>query len=220
ANTPGEDNGAAQGDFDLDGLGHTITIQGAGQSKTVIDATKLGDRVFKIFPGVTAFIRDLTILGGTAVDDGRSGSPGITMALGGGVNNAGTAELDRVTVYDCHAESGAGRDGTPGSSTAAGSAGMSALGGGIYNYGALTVDQCSVDSNGADGGNGGKGSTGDDASGLGGAGGISRGGGIYNLGSLTVFRSSISNNQANGGDRGQGGAHTTRARPAGRQGRR
>src|SRR5690242_9964558 len=60
-NQRGEDNGAAQGDLDLSGSGHAITIEGAGPSQTIIDAANLGDRIFKILPGVTAIIRDLTI---------------------------------------------------------------------------------------------------------------------------------------------------------------
>src|SRR5262245_27759298 len=57
ANSAGQENAAAQGDLDLTEAGRTVTIQGAGRDRTVIDATSL-DRVFQVFPKVTVVLRD------------------------------------------------------------------------------------------------------------------------------------------------------------------
>lgn len=71
ANSAGQENGSAQGDLDLTGAGHTITIRGAGAAATIIDGDKL-DRVFQILGGVTAVVSGLTIQNGVAQDGGTS----------------------------------------------------------------------------------------------------------------------------------------------------
>ena len=52
-----------------------LTIQGAGESQTTIDASLLGSRVFEVAPGAGVTMRDLKITGGHAADgtvrDGR-----------------------------------------------------------------------------------------------------------------------------------------------------
>ena len=215
-NTPGQDNGAARGDLDLTGVGHTITIQGTGMSATLIYGGKL-DRVFKIDAGVTVIIRDLTILGGAAIDSGASGAIlGTVGGAGGGLLNNGTTELDRVKFYSCIAAGVDGGSGTTGSP--AGAPGQTAMGGAIYNTGTLTLNQCLVDSNFAEGGNGGAGAITSDPSAAGGPGGFAYGAGIYNAGALTVSQSTISNNQAPAGDGGHGGVNNAGFGPQGGQG--
>jgi hypothetical protein len=190
ANTAGQENGAVQGDLDLTGANHTITIQEAGSAVggavTIIDGGKL-DRVFQVFPGVTAIIRNLTIVNGVAVDDGSYGAmPGAQFAEGGGILNAGSLALVGVDVLDC-AAAGASSGGN----------GKAAFGGGIYNSGALTLIQSIV---GGDIAQGNRGETGNlSSAGAGFSGGSAYGGGIYNRGSLTLTQSAIVENQANGG---------------------
>ena len=216
ANTIGQDNGAAQGDLDLTGAGHTITIQGAGSNRTRIDGGSI-DRIFKIYPGVTAIIRDLTIARGLALDPGPSGAVPLTeTAAGGGIFNSGTTELDRVQIENCAAVGGNGASGTAGSP--AGAAGDDAYGGGIYNRGTLTLNQCSLTVNSASGGTGGTGGTSTDPSGAGGAGGSAYAGGIFSIGSLTISQSTIGANQATGGPGGAGGVDTASIGPSGGQG--
>ena len=50
-----------------------LTIQGAGEGQTAINASLLGNRVFEIAPGANVTIRDLTIVGGHA-PDGSAGA--------------------------------------------------------------------------------------------------------------------------------------------------
>ena len=49
-----------------------LTIAGAGEGKTVLDATNLGNRVLEISAGATVTLSNLTITGAHAPD----GSPG------------------------------------------------------------------------------------------------------------------------------------------------
>src|SRR5262249_23166165 len=78
-NSAGHENAAAQGDVNLTGANHTITIQGAGAFgsghalATVIDGGML-DRVFQVDAGVTAIFDDLVIVGGVARDNGGAGT--------------------------------------------------------------------------------------------------------------------------------------------------
>ena len=197
ANSAGQENGSAQGDLDLTGAGHTITIRGAGAAATIIDGDKL-DRVFQILGGVTAVVSGLTIQNGVAQDGGTSGAkPGTEGSLGGGILNLGTATLSDVVVQNCLAAGGFGTNGIAGNLTAAGG-GLSAVGGGIFNSGTLTLIACAVIDDTAEGGKGGDGATGA-VDGSGGDGGGGSGGGIFNAGSLTVSQSTIAENNAYGG---------------------
>ena len=198
ANSAGQENGSNQGDLDLTGAGHTITIQGAGAAATIIDGGKL-DRVFQIFGGVTAVLSGLTIQNGVAQDGGTAGAmPGTEGSFGGGILNLGTATLNDVVVQNCLAAGGFGTNGTAGNVAAAAGGGLSALGGGIFNSGTLMLIASAVIDNTAEGGKGGDGATGA-VDGSGGAGGGGSGGGIFNGGSLTVFQSTIAENNADGG---------------------
>ena len=75
SNSAGQENAAAEGDLDIlaDG-GNSITITGAGGSSTFITQTVV-DRVFQIFGGANVTFENLTITGGTAVDDGSASAP-------------------------------------------------------------------------------------------------------------------------------------------------
>ena len=217
-NTAGHESAATQGDLNLTGVGHTITIQGKGAGVSVIDGG-FHDRVFQIASGVKAVLSGLTIADGKAQDGGVDGAlPGTQDALGGGILNDGTAVLDGVEITQCFAKGGSGKAGTPGGLTAAGGGGFSAAGGGIYNSGTMTLTRSLVDFNDAVGGDGGKGSSSGDPNGTGGAGGAGSGGGIFNAGSLTVTQSTIENNSATGGVGGAGGVNTVGFGPVGGRG--
>ena len=109
----GYEDAAAAGDLDIT---DDLIIGGAGAPDTVVDATISEDRVFHVLPGVTAEIASLTITGGSA-------------AIGGGILNVGSLELDSITVTK-NTASGVG-------------------GGGIYNSGTLTVSLSTVSENAA-----------------------------------------------------------------------
>lgn len=74
-----EDN-ATTGDLDIR---DNITIIGAGRTQTIIDGNQQ-DRIFEVFSGITATIRDLAI------------NNGITQWNGAGLMNAGTTNLANV----------------------------------------------------------------------------------------------------------------------------
>jgi hypothetical protein len=201
-NTNGQENGAAQGDLDLTGANHTLTIQGAGVGATVIDGGKL-DRVFQVASNVTAVFRNLTIRNGFAQDDGVPGNPLVTPdAHGGGILNAGTLTLDHVDVTG---NTASGANGVNGGPLADGSNGQAAEGGGIYSSGSLSLIDSTVDNNTANGGYGGNGGMGNEfIKGNGGNGGDSSGGGIFASGKLSLVQSTISNNNSFGGNAGDG----------------
>jgi hypothetical protein len=102
-------------------VGHTLVIQGAGPSQTIIDAGTL-DRAFEVFSNVTVIFRNLSIVNGQAVEDGTDGATNATSdAFGGGIlNQGGNVTLDNVHIADCKALGGPGR---------------AAAGGGIYSSG-------------------------------------------------------------------------------------
>ena len=62
----GED-AAATGDLDIT---QSVNILGAGAETTVIDASAIEDRIFDLFNSATVEIRDLTLTGGKASDNG------------------------------------------------------------------------------------------------------------------------------------------------------
>jgi CSLREA domain-containing protein len=83
---------AATGDLDLT---QTVVIRGANAETTIVDGADL-DRVFDVTSaGVTARLEDLTVRNGSVVD-------------GGGIRNAGTLTLTRVTVSGNQATADAG----------------------------------------------------------------------------------------------------------------
>ena len=152
----------------IDGNGATLLRNSPGQFRLLLI------NVFK-----TVKIKNLSFIGGHALDGEMSGDPG---ASGGAILNNGALTLSHVTISGSVAG-----DGGDGASIAP--AGGS--GGGIYNgvTGILTLKHVSMRSNNA--GNGGIGTL------TGGAGG--NGGAIANAGELTVKDSTIANNGAGNG---------------------
>lgn len=247
----GTDNNALTGGSgDLDVGDQGVTITGAGANKTIVDGDA-ADRVFDFVAG-TSELRDLTVTRGktpdggpgaaaTPVGDDSLGGSGESAegsgpddGDGGGIRNAGTLTLERVTVSN--SQTGAGGTATPagtavsnpggnGGAAVGGAGGSGGDGGGIANEGDgdLIVNDSIVSANVA--GNGGEGGGGGQAgggavggtsqSGSGGGGGY--GGGIFDGGgpgsSLTISRSVVSGNSAggggNGGDGGTGGTGTS-----------
>ncbi|HHM04641.1 MAG TPA: hypothetical protein ENJ19_02725 [Gammaproteobacteria bacterium] len=114
--TGGGESAAATGDLDIS---DDVTIKGAGQSATVIDAQNAGDRVMQIFSG-TVILQDLTLRNGAV--DGEGG--GLYIASGA-----------TVTINSCTIENNAATSGGAGN------------GGGIYNAGDLTLNKATVQNN-------------------------------------------------------------------------
>src|SRR5262249_26432489 len=133
------------GDLDLTQTSHRWIIQGAGPS-TIIDASRLQDRVFQIVnPGTQVVFQDVVIQGGLARDDGADGAlAGTTAGLGGGIfNNGGCLTLDNVVLQNNVARGGDGPPGQPG---------YNALGGGLFSTGgALSISASTLANNQANG---------------------------------------------------------------------
>jgi CSLREA domain-containing protein len=186
------ENTNASGDLDV--TAGTLTIAGAGQSATTIDAGGI-DRALDVLAGATLTVENLSIVGGklpagTNAAPTGPGSPGGPAATGGdsrgaeggagegggGVRNAGTLTLRNVAVSGNHAGDG-------------GAGGPSSDGGG-----------------GGNGTTGGGGSGGISGGGRGGSGGD--GGGIFNnAGTLTISDSTFGSNASGAGGGGGTGAN-------------
>src|SRR5205807_793131 len=65
----------SQGELSVAGTVHGLTIKGAGQTKTVLDACKLGPRALEVKSGATVTLQGLTITNGYA-RDGNVGQDG------------------------------------------------------------------------------------------------------------------------------------------------
>jgi hypothetical protein len=196
-NTSGHEGAARQGDLNLTAAGHTLVIQGAGPDVTVIDANEI-DRAFQVSAGVTVVFRDLSIVNGTAVDDGTDGAlPGTTDARGGAILcDGGNVTLDHVLLAYNAALGGVG--------------GHPAEGGGIWAHrGTLTIENSTLEHNFAMGGSGASG---------GADGGAADGGALFALNTMvTIVNSTFSNNLARGGT-GSAGSSGTFGSPGGRGG--
>jgi uncharacterized repeat protein (TIGR01451 family) len=145
------------GDLDIT---KTLTIVGAGAGKTVIDAQGI-DRVFDIASGAVVTIRKVTIVGGSAESTNVAGhehgggihnhgrlvleesslagnqvlrAPGVLPWGGGGLTNAGYAEVTNVSFSDNTVPDWLGNQGH---------------GGGIENLGTLIVSNATVAYNAA-----------------------------------------------------------------------
>lgn len=199
----GDDDTSATGDLDiLD----TLTITGAGQDQTFLDAADL-DRVLHILSGVSLTLSKLTLRNGTA-------------ATGGAVLNAGVLSISDVTISDSVAtDSGgglttlAGATSTLNLSTITNNQAPTA--GGVSNSGTLSLTDTTVADNSATTTDGGGllNSASADAT-------ISRstfvgnaatfsGGAITNAGTLTFVNSTLSTNSADtGGALSTSGAST------------
>ena len=144
-----------------------LTISGAGEGKSTIDASALANRVFEIPAGANVTIKDLTITGGRApagsfgaIGNGTNGGDGQPGANGGAILNAGTLTITDAAVTNSQAGGGGGGGGvlSPAIDPAAhgGAGGPRGSGGAIFSTGALTLTGVTIAGNqsGA-GGNGG-----------------------------------------------------------------
>jgi CSLREA domain-containing protein len=238
---PNNDDLNASGAGDLDVGGDGVLIEGVDDTQTSVDGI-FADRVFDFHAG-TSELRDLTVTNGqtpngdpgpgtTMVGNDSVGDSGSSVAGGGvddgdggGIRNAASLTLTRVTVVNNH--TGAGGAGTAagtggdnggggGGAAVGGSGGSGGNGGGIANDadGELTVNDSVVSNNVA--GNGGTAGAGGEGGGgvvggtsQGGSGGSGgNGGGIYQEGgsaALTISRSTVTGNGAGGGGNGGDG---------------
>ena len=205
------EDGNTKGDLDISS---DVTLDGAGESTTTIDAADL-DRAVEVLSG-TVTIEGLTLTNGT--------SP--AGEAGGAIRNAGTLTVENSRISDSVTGNGVAGSVSTGSTGGTGAAGGPALGGsggpggaggGIANVGTLSVIATRVTGNmtgagggggvafGGTGGNGatnGAGGAGGPAfGGAAGAGGV--GGGIHSSGTLTIRDSTIASNATGSG--GEGG---------------
>jgi hypothetical protein len=212
----------------LTAAGHTIVFEGAGAGTTVIDASPSGDRAFHVFPGVTAVFENLTITGGSAVDDGTGHRSDTSIRGGGILNDGGSITLRNVDLLLDRAQ---GTDTSPAqggaiynsgtanlidvsllADQALGSRGSSAQGGAIYNSGTLMLQGVTLANDQAIGGGGANGEAGSSIIGSpidgtnGTDGGSAQGGGIFNAGTALIRGSTLVGNSAQGGPGGAGGA--------------
>ena len=107
----------------------SLTVKGAGASKTVVDGRQSGSvfTVGKNNPDITVTLSDMAIQGGsgTSIDLGADGQ----YSVGGGIWNAGRLTVARSTISGNRASNG----------------------GGIYNYnGTVNLESGSIDHNIAD----------------------------------------------------------------------
>jgi hypothetical protein len=178
------------GELSLSGVGHTLTLQGTGQ--TVIHAGGQS-RDFQVIGAVNVTLSHLTLAGGLATD---SGSLGGAEARGGALLfNGGTVTLNAVQILG---------------NVVQGAPGVRAFGGGIFAHDAtLTILNSTISGNRAQGGFGAAGAAASgnaQAGATGQDGGGARGAGIFvEGGALTITNSVISNNTAIGGNGGAGG---------------
>ena len=132
----GQDNNVT-GNLDIKA---TITLVGAGMTASIVNAGQI-DRVFQVHSGTTA-MTDLKITGGAVTGTSQ----------GGGLLNASTLTLTRVTVSGKPPANAGGGAANTGTLTVASSTIQSntsgGSGGGIHNTGSLTLNNSSlVDSN-------------------------------------------------------------------------
>ena len=175
---------------------NTVTIDGAGQASTVVDAGGGFSLLQNSGPSDAAQLQDLTLQNGTALN----------------INNLTELTLVRVTVTDAGLASGTGggiSNGAAGSLTVVDSSIDANFGKGIFNGGTLTVTNSSVSGNldssdmpPNDGGieNAPSGVATIDGSDIS----DNSGSGIVNLGTLTATDTVIDNNTAGSGAYGGG----------------
>ncbi len=175
---------------DLDVVRGVLRIVGKG-SNVVIDASRLGDRVFHVLPRATLILENVIITGGQA-SGGTNGFLGANGSSGGGLHNSGT-----LVLYDCvlsNNYSGAGGHST----SCFGTAGNGGHGGGIFNRGRAFMNRCTVVGNST-----GTGGTGGHC--MGNVGSFSQGGnggagaGIFNAGVMMLNECAVEANLCGGG---------------------
>ena len=195
-NSKKPENANLEGDLDLTEAGQSIVISGQGPTRTVIDAAGV-DRLFHVFEGVSVTLRDLTLTGGNAKDNGILIKP----ARGGAIlNSGGNLTLQNVVIENNKA---VGRDGREDGTGDRGGRGFDVEGGGLFTLGgSLTISDSVIQSNRAIAGDGGDGGLAD----AGGFGGHAFGGGVFIVDSQTQITDLlISNNRLLGGKGGQAG---------------
>jgi hypothetical protein len=195
-NTNGQENNAAEGDLDITASGHTVTVQGKGQTVSFVNGNGI-DRVFQVLGGANAVFSDLTIEGGVAQDDGTTGArPGFTLAEGGGVlvDGGGNVTFSGVSLQGNRAiGSGVSRECTAG--TSASLCQTSAAGGGLFlAAGSVTLNASQVVANTAHGG-----APDPCFAGPGATAGMGEGGGLFvAAGDLSLSQTTVSGNSALG----------------------
>jgi hypothetical protein len=185
------------------------TLSGAGAATTTINAAG-HSQVLLVAVAANVAVSDVTISGGvsgqTCAFACDLGDP-VNGDAGGGISNAGTLALGRVTVTGNHTGAGA----TQARCTTAPQffcpGGNGGDGGGISNFGTLTIADSAITANstgpGASGKKGAQGNTFGGAGSNSGSGG--RGGGIVNFQTLTITNSTIADNTTGAGPRGADG---------------
>jgi hypothetical protein len=152
-----DENASATGDLDIKG---NLTIQGAGASRTIIDANFI-DRVFEILGGKVT-------ISGVSIEDGSA------PAGGGILNDGGQVTLSSDSLVDNRALGISGENGVTGAAGSGanggngnnGENGEFAFGGGIFNGGgSMSISKSAIEENRAFGGNGGAGGDGGSAEG-------------------------------------------------------
>jgi len=217
---------------DLDIIESRVTIMPI-RGMATINASGLGDRVFRVFPRAQLTLQNLTITGGKAPSGyevetrgesagaifnsgylfmwncrilGNSAGTLITIfrsADAGGIYNNGHCVLSRCII----ANNTAGSSSVP---NIIGNGLIGGDGGGIYNSGTMVLESCIVSNNSSGNGSAGGYASGDGdhgaiAIGSGGTGGD--GGGIYNSGNLKISFCTINGNFSGSGGYGEvGGA--------------
>ena len=214
------------GELTVSGTVTHLTLTGAGESSTKIDATALGDRVLQIDSGANVTISDLTITGGSAPAGSQVALTGQAGGDGGAILNQGTLGITDAAVTNSRAgDGGSGGPGGVGIMVVPGFAGgQGGSGGAIYNAGSLALTGATIAGDHA--GDGGRGGDGPDAAlgfsngGAGGSGGAGGdGGGVSNAGTQTVIASTFSADGAgSGGAGGNGGAGLSSSDPGGNGG--
>ncbi len=205
----------------------TLTIKGAGEAQTTIDATALDNTAFEIAAGANVTLTQLTLTNATAPPGGLgaegTGGQGGEGSSGGAISNQGTLTIDDAAITNSTA-GGGGAGGTGGAGQPGGSGGQGGDGGAVYNTGSLTLTGATLsgDKAGA-GGEGGAGGADTDASSTGGPGGPGaqggEGGAILNAGgTVTITDSTLSGNAAGVAGAGAAGGSGTSVGGAGGDG--
>ena len=191
----------------IDAGDNSVTINGP----TTTNAT--GVRLFRVNPGVTLTLLNLTLSNGRRTNGGAIFNQGTLVAIdctftGNKANGITGVAGSNGTNGDLSGDNGtAGGNGGP------------AFGGAIYNSGTASFTNCTFRLNSADGGSGGKGGNGGTGEfeggdgGRGGNGGRAQGGAIYNVGNLILVNCTFAENTATGGAGGQGGTGGSGAFP-------
>lgn len=168
---------APQAELSIAGSVRGLTIEGAGEARTTVDASALNNRILEVAPGGVVTIQDLTLTGGRApAGAGGPGGPATSTAggsgglggFGGAIYSTGTLVLNGLTLAGNHAgDGGEGAAGATRTSAAGGDGGSGGYGGAITeNGGTLQVTGSTFSGNSAgNGGNGGAGGTGGSSSG-------------------------------------------------------